>query len=423
MQTTSAKTALSNPSGQHDIMPKRICITGAGIISALGIGIKETLSSLLDEKSGIEPISILDTEHRHFPVGEVRRSNRQLAAIAGVKAPANQLRTVLLGIIAAKEAISTARLTQSDITRAAFIGGTTVGGMDKTEQDFKEAFESKSENSSNLHLKYNDCGSSTDLIAHSIGDFRMKTTSSTACSSAANAIIFGSRLIKSGIVDIAVVGGSEALTRFHLNGFNSLMIISHEQCRPFDQGRTGINLGEGSAFLVIESLESARRRGASILGEISGYANACDAFHQTATSDDGEGPCLAMRKAIEMAGLTPKHIDYINAHGTGTSNNDESEFIAMERIWGDNIPPFSSTKAFTGHTTSASGAIESVISLLAITNDFLPANLGWRTPIKEHARPVTKTTPATLHHVVNNSFGFGGNDSSLIISKFLTDEK
>lgn len=404
-------------------MPKRICITGVGIISALGTGVKETLSSLLDEKSGIEPITILDTEHRHFPVGEVRKSNRQLAAMAGVKAPANQLRTVLLGIIAAKEAVSAARLTQSDIALAAFINGTTVGGMDKTEQVFKRAFKSETEKASNLHLKYNDCGSSTDLIAFSIGHFRMKTTTSTACSSAANAIIFGARLIKAGIVDIAVVGGSEALTRFHLNGFNSLMIISHEQCRPFDRCRTGINLGEGSAFLVIESLESARRRGVPILGEISGYANACDAFHQTATSDNGEGPYLAMRKAIDMAGLSPKQIDYINAHGTGTSNNDECEFNAMERIWGYDIPPFSSTKAFTGHTTSASGAIESVISLLAINNSFLPANLGWETPFKEHARPVTKTTPATLHHIVNNSFGFGGNDSSLIISKFQPDEK
>lgn len=400
-------------------MTKRICVTGAGIISALGVGIEPTLEALLSERSGIEPVRILPTAHNHFPVGEVGLTNDELAAMIPTGAPVSELRTVLLGIIAARQAMESAGLKESDIARAAFISGTTVGGMDKTERDFKPLFDNETADAESYQLKYNDCGASTTLMADALGRFQLVTTTSTACSSAANAIIFGANLIKAGVADIAVVGGSEALTRFHLNGFNTLMIMDQERCRPFDRDRAGINLGEGAAFLVIESLESARRRGAEILAEITGYANTCDAFHQTATSDNGEGAYLAMRKAMDMARLTPSDIDYINAHGTGTPNNDICEFAAMERIWGYNMPRFSSTKAFTGHTTSASGAIESVICLLALRHGFLPANLGWANPIKEHAVPVAETLrDCDLRHIVNNSFGFGGNDSSLIISKY-----
>lgn len=246
----------------------------------------------------------------------------------------------------------------------------------------------------------------------------MVTTTSTACSSAANAIIFGANLIKSGVTDIVVAGGAEALTKFHLNGFNTLMILDKDTCRPFDRNRAGINLGEGAAYIVLESEESVKRRNVRPVAELSGYANTCDAFHQTATSENGEGAYLAMRKAMDMARLSPCDIDYVNAHGTGTPNNDASELAAMERIWGTQIPAFSSTKAFTGHTTSASGSIETVICLLALQHGFLPPNLGWRTPINEGGIPITGTdNQRDIKNIINNSFGFGGNDSSLIFSK------
>lgn len=403
-------------------MARNVFVTGAGIISALGVGKDATLQALLKGESGIGRISHIETVHKEFPVGEVALSNAEMSRMLNVEYPINGLRTVLMGIIAAKEAVAEAGLTDSELEGAAFISGTTVGGMDKTERHFRNALDSNAETEESYELKYNDCGYSTELIADGIGKFNLITTTSTACSSAANAIILGANLIKSGVVDIAVVGGSEALTKFHLNGFNTLMILDKDNCRPFDRDRTGINLGEGAAYIVLESEASATARGAEILGILSGYANTCDAFHQTASSENGEGAYLAMRKAIDMAHLSPHDIDYINAHGTGTPNNDETELAAMQRIWNGNLPKFSSTKGFTGHTTSASGSIEAVICLLAINNGFLPKNLGWRNPIKENAIPITESEiQDEINNVINNSFGFGGNDSSLIFSKYHKD--
>ena len=400
-------------------MADKVFVTGAGIISALGVGIEATLKSLLSGKSGIGRITHLKTEHEEFPVGEVALSNAEMSRMLNVAYPIDGLRTVLMGIIAAKEAVASAKLLPSELRTAAFISGTTVGGMDKTERHFKTVFDSNTETEDSYELKYNDCGYSTELIADSIGKFSLVTTTSTACSSAANAIILGANLIKSGVVDIAVVGGSEALTKFHLNGFNTLMILDKENCRPFDRDRTGINLGEGAAYIVLEREKSAKARGAEVLGILSGYANTCDAFHQTASSENGEGAYLAMRKAMDMAHLSPQDIDYINAHGTGTPNNDETELAAMERIWDYKLPKFSSTKAFTGHTTSASGSIEAVICLLALKHGFLPQNLGWKNPIKDDVVPVLdKIKTENVENIINNSFGFGGNDSTLIFLKY-----
>lgn len=396
-------------------MGEKVFVTGLGIVSALGVGTDATLDSLLKGKSGIDKTKCLDTEHNDLPAGEVKLTNEELSQMLNLGAPYTELRTVLLGILAAKEAMADASLSETDLKHSAFINGTTVGGMDRTENHFRDVLDN---NADSLDLKYNDCGSSTELIADGLGHFRMVTTTSTACSSAANAVILGANLIKAGIVDKVIAGGTESLTRFHLNGFNTLMILDKQRCRPFDRDRAGINLGEGAAYIVLESESSVKSRGVKPLALLRGYANTCDAFHQTATSENGEGAYLSMLNALKMAALGPEDIDYINAHGTGTPNNDACEFAGMERIWGRNIPPFSSTKPFTGHTTSASGAIESVICVLAITKGFLPMNIGWENPMASHAIPLlTNKTSAKVNHVVNNSFGFGGNDSTLIFSK------
>lgn len=403
-------------------MAVKVCVTGAGVISALGVGVEATFQSLMRGESGLGKLTHLQTEHEEFPVGEVVLSDAEMSSMLRVGHPIDGLRTVLMGIIAAKEAVSMANLTADELRRAAFVSGTTVGGMDKTERHFKTVFDSNTMSDDSVELGYNDCGCSTELIAGNVGEFNLVTTTSTACSSAANAIILGANLIKAGIVDIAVVGGSEALTKFHLNGFNSLMILDKENCRPFDRDRAGINLGEGAAYIVLENEESAKRRGVSVIGLLSGYANTCDAFHQTASSEKGEGAYLAMSKAMEMARLSPCDIDYVNAHGTGTPNNDDTELAAMERIWESKLPAFSSTKAFTGHTTSASGAIEAVICLLALSHGFFPQNLGWKNPIRAGGEPVTALKKSDgINHVIDNSFGFGGNDSTLIFSKYCED--
>lgn len=400
-------------------MSSPVVITGMGIISAAGNGVEETFDTLKGMKSPITTPRHIKTVHTRIPVGEVPLSNVEMAEILGVDFPADQLRTVLLGVIAAKEAVKDASLTKDMLKDAAFVNGTTVGGMDYTEKLFAENINTEFGVNQSA-LCYNDCGGTTDLIADYIGPFKTVTTTSTACSSAANAIITGIRLIEAGIVERAVVGGAEALSRFHLNGFNSLMILDSEICRPFDKERKGINLGEGAAFIVIEKEETALKRGCSkIYGVISGYANTCDAYHQTATSENGEGAFLSMKGALQKAGLNFTDIDYINSHGTGTPNNDMTEYTAMRRIWGEELPPYSSTKPFTGHTTSAAAAIETVICLLCLNRNFLPPNLGFKEPMEGCKPPVTNTVPSQrLNHILNNAFGFGGNDTSIIISRY-----
>ena len=211
--------------------------------------------------------------------------------------------------------------------------------MDLTEKSFP------------VYNALHDCGASTEAIAAHFGGALWSTTLSTACSSAANAILCGANLIRCGLASRVAVGGSEALSSFHLNGFNSLMIVDREPCRPFDKSRAGLNLGEGAAFLILESEESLRGRGGKALARLSGFGNACDAYHQTASSPTGEGAFLAMRKALSTAGLRPEDIDYVNAHGTGTPDNDAAESAALRRVFGEALPPVSSTKAFTGQVT------------------------------------------------------------------------
>ena len=261
------------------------------------------------------------------------------------------------------------------------------------------------------------------MIAEQFGVGGLISTVSTACSSSLNSIMFGSRLIKSGKTKKAIVGGTDSLSKFTLNGFNTLMILDKGHCRPFDISRTGLNLGEGAAYLILEEKESALKARKTIYAEITAYSNANDAHHQTASSDNGEGPYLAMKKAIDMAGLNVDDISYINAHGTGTDNNDLTESIAIKRLFGDNYPPFSSTKAYTGHTLGAAGVIETVFSILAMQNKLAFPNINFKNSIKEtNLIPVKELLKLeNCKHVITNSFGFGGNDSSLIISKLNDD--
>lgn len=391
-----------------------IVISGMGAVSAIGNNTREMLCSLLSHKSGVGEIQHLSTAHHEFPVGEVKLSDEEMKEILHLPDEGYYTRTFLMGSIALKEAIESSGLSREQIRHAAFISGTTVGGMDKSEIHYQQFLSSEEFKG---YIKTHDCGACTDMIAGLFGKFAMVTTLSTACSSAANSIILGANLLESGRYDIVVAGGSECLTKYHLNGFNTLRILDTELCRPFDAARAGINLGEGAAYVVLEKMSSAVKRGIKPLCRLSGWGNACDAYHQTATSENGDGAYLAMNKALEMAGLSPSDIDYINAHGTGTQNNDQTEGNALIRVFGDKMPFVSSTKSFTGHTTSASGSIETVICALAILNKFTPVNLNYGTPIIDGIKPVvTDNKGINLTHVMCNSFGFGGNDSSLIIS-------
>lgn len=402
-------------------MSGTVCITGMGVVCAIGTDLSAVLESLLSCRSGIGSVRYLDTVHRGLPVGEVPLSDRELYGALGMEWREPVLpRSALLGCMALREAVGQAGLGPEDIRRAALVSGTTVGGMDRSEKYYRDYL---TDSLHDAYIAFHDCRSCTDLVAGSAGRFRTVTTVSTACSSAANAVILGSMMIEVGEADIVVAGGCECLSKFHFNGFNSLMILDRMPCRPFDADRGGLNLGEGAGWLVLESAASAARRGVRPLAVLSGYGNACDAYHQTATSDNGEGPYLAMRQALEMGGLEPSEVDYINAHGTATENNDRTEAAAIRRLFGDRPPCVSSTKAFTGHTTSASAGVEAVISLLALRNGFIPANLNWSAPMEDGIIPVTETLRRPgMKHVLCNSFGFGGNDSALLLSRYADDE-
>jgi 3-oxoacyl-(acyl-carrier-protein) synthase len=395
--------------------------------------VEETLLSLREKRSGIAPLRYLRTSHNEFPVGEVKMTDEEMISNLHIANGEPTVRTALMGILAVREALSNAGLSDkigeaqkgmlqaaNRKPRIAFINGTTVGGMDKTELFYLDFLEN---NTHNDYISTHDCGACTEMIADYFGIFSQVDTISTACSSAANAIVLGAEVLKSGRADIVVAGGSESLTKFHLNGFNTLMILDENPCRPFDATRAGLNLGEGAAYIVMEredyrSSEAENTTGNSSQIVLSGYANTCDAFHQTASSADGEGAFLAMKQALENASLQPQDINYINAHGTGTGNNDLSEGIAIMRLFGESIPPVSSTKSFTGHTTSAAGSVESVISILSLQHNFIPVNLNFANKIPELSFvPATEESAQEMKHILSNSFGFGGNDTSLIFSK------
>ena len=373
----------------------------------------------MNGRSGVGPLQYLKTRHKEFPVGEVKLTDAEMRTRLGLADNAISTRTALMGMLAFEEALQDADLSQEMLTKVGFISGTTVGGMDMSEQFYLDFVNNEAHKE---YIAAHDCGNCTEMTARHFGKFAFVTTLSTACSSAANAIILGANMIRCGEADIVVVGGSECITKFHLNGFNSLMILDTKPCRPFDATRNGLNLGEGAAYLVLESEESAKRRGAKAQALLSGYGNACDAFHQTASSPEGEGAYLAMKEALEMAEIQPSDIDYINAHGTGTPNNDTSESHAMIRLFDGKVPPVSSTKPFTGHTTSASGSIEAVFCILALQHGFLPVNLNWSQPMENGIVPVSQPTRKALKHVLCNAFGFGGNDSSLLLSSVKAPE-
>lgn len=398
-------------------MSQKIAITGMGIISAIGNNVEENLRSLKSGKHGISDISLFETRHAgNIKTGEIKLSNEELVKKLQLSEDNNATRTSLLGIVAAKEAVESAGISDINEYKTGLISSTSVGGMDVTEKYFY-SYEDFSEKQK--YIDSHDAGNSSLLIADYLGLKGMVSTISTACSSAANAIMMGAKLIKNGVLDRVIVGGTDSLSKFTLNGFNTLMILTDSYNTPFDNDRKGLNLGEAAAFLVLESDEIVKKENKKVLGYLSGYGNANDAHHQTASSENGQGAFLAMEKALKVSGLEKENIDYINVHGTATPNNDLSEGIAMIRIFGENkVPEFSSTKAFTGHTLAAAAGIEAVYSLLAIQNNLIFPNLNFKTKMEEFdLTPVTDLKEKNINHVLSNSFGFGGNCSTLIFSK------
>lgn len=393
---------------------QKIVVTGMGIISSIGNSVEENFHSLIHSKSGITRVENFSTYLKDFiKVGEIKLSNEDLSERLNIVKENSYTRTSLLAIFAIKEAIK--HFSETEISQMGLVSASTVGGMDKTEQYF---YEYQNNISVRKYIHTHNIGDITHQIADYFGLKSIVTALSTACSSSANAIITGCNLLRMGYLKQVIIGGSDPLSKFTINGFNSLMILSDTDCQPFDNNRKGLNLGEAGAYLVLETEENALKNNHKILATLSGWGNANDAYHQTASSADGEGAFLAMQKALSMANLSPSEMDYVNAHGTATQNNDLSESIALSRVF-HSVPDFSSTKAFTGHTLATASSVEAIYSILAIQNGIVFPNLNFQTPMVEvDIKPQTEIKYKEINNVLSNSFGFGGNCSTLIFSKY-----
>lgn len=396
-------------------MQSKVAITGMGIISSIGTTVEENFHSLTTKKTGISRLENFDSKHKDvIKVGEIKITNEELASLLNLPREHAFTRTSLLGAYAAKQAVQQAKIVDINTERTGLISSTTVGGMDMTEKHYKK-YDAHPEFIP--FIKSHNTGDSSNKIAEYLGLKGFVTTISTACSSAANAIMMGATMIENGYLDRVIVGGTDALSKFTINGFKTLMILSDTDNTPFDNNRKGLNLGEAAAYLVLESNEMVEKYNKEVLAYVEGYGNANDAYHQTASSENGEGAFLAMQKAFDKSQIKPSQIDYINVHGTATPNNDLSEGRAMLRIF-DEVPPFSSTKSFTGHTLAAAAAIEAVYSILALQKQVVFPTLHFTTPMEEFDLiPETESNNKEINYVLSNSFGFGGNCSTLIFSK------
>ena len=381
----------------------------------MGIGVKNNIYSLKNNLSGISSRPIVLKSKLNLPVGEIHFTNNELSEYLSIPSYRHLSRTALLGIMAVKEALSNTDFPKN--ARVALVSATSVAGMDLTELFYKEY--DKDNNKGRLRdVKMHDCGTIARAIAEYSGINGYVSDISTACSSAANAILFAAKLLKYNVADYVVAGGCDALSIFTLNGFNALKVLDSDICRPFDNSRCGLNLGEGAGFLLMQRDDMPYTEKYCTF---AGGVNANDAFHQTASSDSGTGAFLAMSNALKNADILPEEVSYINAHGTATVNNDASESAAILRLFGNKsmVPHFSSIKAFTGHTLAASGGIEAVLSAIAVKNGYLYPNLNFSNPIDNFELvPVTHFSDNNqVNCVVSNSFGFGGNCTSLIFKK------
>jgi 3-oxoacyl-(acyl-carrier-protein) synthase len=387
-------------------------ITGLGIVSAAGCGRDEVWGVVASGGSGLKPLTLFQSpRYGQILVGEIQRD------LVSAGAPARSSRSDKLGWLAARAAITDARIHFADCgDRAGLILGTSVGGSYDSELFLTKLIK---EGKMRAGLaRFHECSTTVDLIANQFGLFGPSMAIATACSSSALAIAQAGEMILSGDADVMLAGGADSLSRMTWGGFHSLLLVDPAGCRPFDVSRGGMSLGEGAGILVLESEESAQRRGATILARLSGWGLSCDAYHATAPHPQGAGATAAIQSALRCAGLESAAIDYVNAHGTGTRDNDVAETIALKTVFHNRVPPFSSTKRIFGHALAASGAIEAVVCIEALRRQELPPNPGFaKCDPAIGLEPVTEARHMPLTHVMSNSFGFGGNNGVLIFSK------
>jgi 3-oxoacyl-[acyl-carrier-protein] synthase II len=396
----------------------RVVVTGMGLVSAVGWTLDETWHAIAEGRSGLGPLTLFESQRcGKLPVGEVAGDPAARSGLDGGS------RSDHLAAWAAQQAWNDAGLAAAafDPDRGAVVLGALTGGM-----MFTEAFLAGLNQGRVVEprtLADRACCNATDRVAERFGLAGFRATVSNACASGGAALGLGCDLIESGEADLVLAGGVDSLNRVVLNGFNSLMLVSPDGCRPFDADRKGMSVGEGAGVLVLESAAHARARGARVRAWLAGRGNTCDAHHVSAPEPEGRGLARAMRLALADAGLPPAAVDYINAHGTGTADNDPVEARAIAAVFGARPPAVSSTKRFFGHTLAAAGAIEAIVVVLALERQAIPPNLGLRTvDAKVALAPVCEYRAAKLDVVMSTSLGFGGNNSAVLFRRAGTSE-
>jgi 3-oxoacyl-[acyl-carrier-protein] synthase II len=400
-------------------MNKRVVITGLGVVSSIGIGWKEFWDSLLKGKSGISPISSFDTTN-HFTHngGEIKNFTPEEFIEKG-KIPFLS-RATQLAFAATKLAIDDANLAVTGHNHISVCLGTTNGSTQSIEYiNDLIVIDGKRKIVKQLLCKV-PTNSSPAFISSTFNFNNSNFIFSTACAAGNYAIGYGYDQIILGKSDIVLAGGSDPIIRFAFTGFNQFSAVAPEKCQPFDKNRKGMIVAEGAGVLVIESLEHALKRNATIYAELLGYGLSCDAYHMTTPSVEGVAAC--MRKAIKGSGITIDDVDYISAHGTGTVANDKNECAAIKEVFGARYKevPVSSIKSMLGHSMGAASALEAAACALVVRNDILPPTINFETPDPECDIDCVpnQARKQTVNIALNNSYAFGGNNACLILSKY-----
>jgi 3-oxoacyl-(acyl-carrier-protein) synthase len=393
----------------------RVVVTGLGVVSPFGSGVKAFWEGLVSGRTAIGPAREVDVAgFRSGLAAEVPRETVQ-----ALRASRRRSRADRFALSAATDAVEDAGLSRAECAEAAVVVGAVGGGMFEAETWYWARVRGEPEPDARPALAPILPFAHAEAIGRRLGFQGPRETVIMACSSGAASLALAAELIEVGAVACALAGGVDAITRICFMGFNALKLLDPEPCRPFDRDRRGMSIGEGAAFLVLESVERARARGASVYAELAGHAMSTDAYHVTAPHPDGVGMAAAMRVALEKASLTPGDVGYVNAHGTGTPQNDRVEALALEGIFGRHRPLVSSNKAQIGHAMAAAGSLEAVATVLALTNSLVPptATLAMVDPEIHFDCVARAPRPAALDAAISNSFGFGGQNVTLAFTR------
>ncbi len=411
-------------------MRRRVVVTGMGCISPVGNTVKDTWEALLAGKSGAGMITVFDaSKHKTRIAAEVKGFDP--VAAFGVREARKMDRFTQFATVATLEALEQSGLKIDDTNRdrVGIVIGTGIGGIGTIMEQAEVMRERGVDRVSPFLVPMMISDSAAGMLAIRVGARGPNMAIATACASGNNAIGDAMETIRRGSADVMIAGGSEgALVALAMAGMNVMGALSTRNddpltaSRPFDKNRDGFLMGEGAGVLILEELEYAKARGANILGEMTGYGTTDDAHHISAPAENGAGAAMSMKLALENAGLTVNDIEYINAHGTSTPLNDKSETAAIKTVFGEQAYkiPVSSTKSMTGHLLGASGAVEAVFSIMAIREGILPPTINYETPDPVCDLDYVPNQPRKVSpkHVMSNSFGFGGHNATLVISRF-----